>query len=91
MPERWRRARQTGITFEAYELVLRAQALHFLITKSQYREARSPTEKALALESGNPRVHMLLSAIHLMDYWALWTSDPRGSLRQAVEHGKRTV
>ena len=89
--ERWRRERQTGITFEAYDLVLRAQALHFLITKSQNREARYLTEKSLALESGNARVHMPLSAIHLMDYWALWTSDPRGSLRRAVEHGKRSV
>jgi adenylate cyclase len=89
--ERWRRERQTGITFEAYDLVLRAQALHFLITRSQNREARYLTETALALESGNARAHILLSAIHLMDYWALWTSDPRGSLRRAVEHGKRSV
>ena len=89
--EGWRRVRRAGATFEAYDLLLRAQALHFRITKTENREARELAERALNLEGGDPRPHMLLSAIHLMDYWALWSSDPRHALGRAVAHGKRSV
>ena len=75
----------------AYDLVLRGQALHFRVVKEANEEARHVLERALELDPDNARAHALLGAVHILDYSFGWSADLKKSLNRALEHGQRSV
>jgi TolB-like protein len=81
--------RQTHPT--AYDCVLRAQALYHLISRATNAEACPLLEKAIQLDPDNPRAHVLMAAIHHMDYLQGWSQDPQRSLDLALRFGQKAV
>ena len=75
----------------AYDLVLRGQALHFRVVKDANEQARHILKQALELDPNNARAHALLGAVHMLDYSSEWSTDPKKSLDLALEHGMRSV
>lgn len=79
------------VDLRAYDLVLRGQALYFQISREANTEARAILEKAIELDPGNARAHLLLAATHRMDLTQAWSPDPQLSLEQALVHGERAL
>jgi adenylate cyclase len=87
----WQRVRVPRTNFKAYELVLQGQALHFRVLKEANSQAQEVLARALELDPDNVRAHMMLGAVHLLDFTEEWSEAPESSLEQALHHGKRSV
>ena len=87
--DRQRASRRTHPT--AYDCVLRAQALYHQISRPANAEACPLLEKAIELDPNNARAHVLLAAIHSMDYLEGWSQDPQRSLDLALQFGQKAV
>ena len=89
--DRYRAARNLRTATAAYDYVLRAQTLYHEISRAANEEARPLAEKAIEIDSESARAHMLLAAIHNMNYMESWSPDPDESLNLALEHGQRAI
>jgi adenylate cyclase len=87
----WQRVRVPRTNFKAYELVLQGQALHFRVLKEANSQAQEVLARALEIDPDNVRAHMMLGAVHLLDFAEEWSEAPESSLEQALHHGKRSV
>jgi TolB-like protein len=76
---------------EAYDLILRAKALHYKISKPSNAEARVLLERALKADPNNPRALVWLASVHGVDGWYRWTKDPERSTRLALEFGCKAI
>lgn len=85
------RERVDAAGLEAYDLVLRGQALYYRVDKAANAQARALLERAIATDPGSARAHALLAAVHSIDSWALWSADGAESLRLALHFGKRSL
>jgi len=77
--------------WSVYDLILRAQALHYRILKPGNEEARAILASTLEREPDNARVHSLLGAVLLLDCTMNWSESPREVLDQALQHGRKAV
>jgi adenylate cyclase len=87
----WQRVRTPRTNFNAYDLVLQGQALHFRVLKEANSQAQQVLTQALELDPDNVRAHMLLGAVHRLDFADEWSEVPARSLERALRHGKRSV
>jgi TolB-like protein/DNA-binding SARP family transcriptional activator/Flp pilus assembly protein TadD len=87
--DRQRASRHTHPT--AYDYVLRAQALYYQVSRAANTEAAPLAEKAIKHDPDNARAHMLLAAIHGMDYLESWSRDPQRSLDLALQLGQKAI
>ncbi len=87
----WQQVRGTRTNFKAYDLVLQGQALHFRVLKEANTQAEAALAQALELDPDNIRAHMMLGAVHLMNFFEEWSEEPETSLSRALYHGKRSV
>ncbi|MEE8536255.1 MAG: adenylate/guanylate cyclase domain-containing protein, partial [Kiloniellales bacterium] len=78
-------------SLKAYDYVLRAQAFYNQVSKQAHSEALPLLERAIEIDPRNARAHMLLGAIHDMEYWTGWTADFSRSLKLALRHGRTAV
>ena len=78
-------------SLKAYDYVLRAQAFYNQVSKQAHSEALPLLERAIEIDPRNARAHMLLGAIHDMEYWTGWTADSSHSLKLALRHGRTAV
>ncbi|MEM7121593.1 MAG: adenylate/guanylate cyclase domain-containing protein [Pseudomonadota bacterium] len=73
----------------AYDCVLRAQSLYYEISRTANAEARPILEEAIRLDPNYARAHVVLAAIHNMDFMQSWSDDPERSLAMAIEIGQK--
>jgi adenylate cyclase len=77
--------------WNAYDLILRAQAHHYRILKSSNAEARVLLERAMEIDSDNARLHSLSGAVELLDYVLAWAQSPQETLESALRHGRKSI
>jgi adenylate cyclase len=75
----------------AYGLALRSQRLMLRFTKEANAHARHLLEEALELAPGYARGYAALSRTHNLDWRYCWSSDPKLSLKMAVDLALRAV
>jgi TolB-like protein len=74
-----------------YDLILRAQALHYRILKPSNEEARAILASVRERDPDNARVHSLLGAVLLLDYTMSWAGSPDETLELALQHGRKAI
>jgi TolB-like protein len=77
--------------WSVYDLVLKAQELHYRIQKQPNAEARRLLEQAQAMDAENARIYSLLGAVHLLDYVLHWTNNPQKGLGLALDNGRKSI
>jgi adenylate cyclase len=75
----------------AYDYWLRGVGYWSRFTKEDNVQARQMAEKALELDPQYAQAYHLLGAIHFSDSLFLWSLDPRQSLEQALELGRKAA
>jgi adenylate cyclase len=74
-----------------YDLILKAKALRYKISKPFNAEARVLLERAIEMDPTNARAAAWLASVHGMDGRNRWTPDPDESTRLALELGRRAL
>ena len=74
-----------------YDLILRAQALHYRILKQCNSEAHTILMQAMNIDPDNARVHSLLGAVLLLDYTMWWAESSHETLDRALMHGRKSI
>jgi adenylate cyclase len=85
------RQRFDGAGVKAYDLILRAKALHYMVSKPANAEARTLLKRAIEGDPDNACAHAWLAAVHGADAWSRWTADPEKSLLLALESGRKAL
>jgi TolB-like protein len=85
------RHRLDGAGVQAYDLILRAKALHYAMSRPQNAEALRLLERAIEIDPGNARAHALLASVHSINSWSHWTTNPENSSRLALEFGRKAL
>jgi adenylate cyclase len=75
----------------AYDYLLRGFEYYSHFTKEANAQARQMTEKAIELDPQYAQAYVLLGATHFVDAAFLWSPDPRQSLEQALELGRKAA
>jgi len=83
--------RLDGAGVKAYDYVLQAKKLHYIVSKPANAEARALLQKAIEEDPGNVRAHAWLASVHAMDGFYFWTADPEESTRLALEYGRKSI
>jgi TolB-like protein len=76
---------------EAYDLILRAKALHYTVAKEANAEALRLLSRAIELAPNNARAHAWLASVHSWDAWCRWSADSEKSLLLALKSGRKAL
>jgi TolB-like protein len=88
------RARAVALSpnaLEAYDLLLRAKALHLKFTKSDNEQARLLARRAIEIDPTNAQAHAYYANACVNAYLAYWADDLDRHRAEALEHAKRAV
>jgi TolB-like protein/tetratricopeptide (TPR) repeat protein len=87
--DRATRLSPAGLT--AYDLVLRAKALHLNFTKTDMEQARALALRAIEIDPTNARAHVLYASCCFNVSMAHWTAERERVFEEAVQHARRAV
>jgi adenylate cyclase len=85
------RKRNSFSDWSVYDLVLRAQELHYRIQMKESHQALQILIQAVEKDPENPRIYSLMGAVELLDYVLNWSEHPLQRLQRALEHGRKSV
>ncbi len=84
-------ARRDTKSVEAYDLLLRGQALYARSTREDNARARELYTRAIRQDPAFARAHAALALTHAEDSRYGWSPDPAGSMKQALMLARRAV
>ncbi len=85
------RKRLDGSGVEAYDLLMQAQALYYVVSRDAAEQARALLERAIEIDPHNARALGLLAAVYSMMSWSFWAADNEAARKRSSELGRRSL